>query len=77
MMRRSRISLLKWSTYVSNVGKMKLDDAIQHAEDVALQCRLDSPLCSEDHTQLARWLRELKKYQEIYGEIPPVSDQKG
>ena len=53
---------------------MNLEEAIQHAEDVALQCELDSPLCSEDHAQLAKWLRELKKYRDIFGEIPQLRD---
>ena len=25
--------------------------------------------CAEEHSQLARWLRELKAYRELYGEV--------
>lgn len=37
---------------------MTLDDAIVHADWVADNCEGE---CSEDHMQLAEWLRELKR----------------
>ncbi|NJO18658.1 MAG: hypothetical protein HC877_23910 [Thioploca sp.] len=48
---------------------MTLDEAIEHAEEVSSQCSIEDQLCSQNHIQLARWLRELKKYREIYGDI--------
>ncbi len=39
---------------------MDLDEAIQHAKDVSLQCETTDPLCSAEHAQIALWLEELK-----------------
>lgn len=36
---------------------MTLDEAIEHAEEVASSCEGQ---CSLDHKQLAEWLKELK-----------------
>lgn len=54
---------------------MTLDEAIEHAEEVAeqnewfeknylesIQCRK----CAEEHRQLAEWLRELKQLRDRY-----------
>ncbi len=38
---------------------MTLDDAIQHAKEVASQCSDEG--CSMEHMQLAKWLEELKQ----------------
>lgn len=64
---------------------MDIDDAIKHAEEVAEEqlmragkCTGDDSLCdkysncmkcAEDHRQLAEWLKELKLYREIFGQI--------
>jgi hypothetical protein len=41
---------------------MTLDDAIQHAKEVASQC--SNQECSLEHMQLAKWLEELKQRRE-------------
>lgn len=41
---------------------MKLQDAIQHCEDVAEHC--DNKECAADHRQLAQWLKELQELRE-------------
>lgn len=41
---------------------MTLDEAIEHCEEKAKGC--DS--CSKEHKQLAKWLRELKVFREIF-----------
>ena len=38
---------------------MTLDEAIQHAKEVASQCTNQE--CSLEHMQLAKWLEELKQ----------------
>ena len=45
---------------------MTLDEAIRHCEDVAdYDCYNDKQRkCSEEHQQLADWLRELKERRE-------------
>jgi predicted hydrocarbon binding protein len=40
---------------------MDLDEAIQHAKDVALQCSVTDPLCSAEHAEIAAWLEELRE----------------
>ena len=40
---------------------MTLDEAIQHAQDVANK---GCDQCARDHQQLADWLRELKEFKE-------------
>jgi hypothetical protein len=42
--------------------EMTLDDAIEHCNDVANNCKNKS--CANDHLQLAEWLMELKKLKE-------------
>lgn len=63
---------------------MTLDEAIKHAEEVADAKLQDAELseiqgcyrnakkcvqCAEEHRQLAEWLKELKLYREIFGQI--------
>jgi len=47
-------------------GKMTLDEAILHCEEVADRCAVTdgNRKCEADHRQLAEWLRELKMYRE-------------
>ena len=40
---------------------MTLDEAIEHAKEVACSCKNEE--CAADHRQLANWLRELKEYR--------------
>ena len=42
---------------------MKLDEAIEHCEEVADRCAVTdgSQKCEAEHRQLAKWLRELKE----------------
>ena len=51
---------------------MTLDEAIKHAENVAdYDCYNEEQFkCSEEHRQLAEWLRELKKLREQTRWIP-------
>lgn len=46
---------------------MTLDDAIQHAKEVAVTQRNNQYCikCAEEHEQLAEWLEKLKEYQQI------------
>jgi hypothetical protein len=49
-----------------NVGKMTLDEAIEHCIEV-----FESEACEEcamEHLQLANWLIELKEYKEKYSD---------
>ena len=52
---------------------MTLEEAIKHCEEVAdADCYGDKQYrCSEEHRQLAEWLRELK---EVYSMIDGCSD---
>ncbi len=45
------------STSNSVDSKMTLDEAINHAETIAVQCNTE---CSREHKQLADWLKELR-----------------
>jgi hypothetical protein len=40
---------------------MSLDEAIKHAEEVANKTNCSE--CSDQHRQLAEWLKELKEYR--------------
>ena len=40
--------------------RLTLDEAIKHCEEKA-----DCTQCGEEHRQLAEWLRELQKYQDL------------
>lgn len=40
---------------------MTLDEAIKHADEVALANADKCPKCAQDHKQLSAWLRELKE----------------
>lgn len=45
-----------------------LDDAIEHARQVATMLEDENPACAAQHTQLAEWLGELKyRRQEVSG----------
>lgn len=46
---------------------MTLDEAIQHAKEVAVTQRnnQDCIKCAEEHEQLAEWLEKLKEYQQL------------
>ena len=48
--------------------KFDLDSAIQHCEEVADRCAAtDGDLkCEQKHRQLAEWLKELKRYKELF-----------
>jgi hypothetical protein len=39
---------------------MTIEEAILHAKEVALTCRLSNPSCSKDHEELAGFLEELR-----------------
>ena len=43
-------------------SKMSLNEAIEHAENVARTC--DISACAEEHMQLAEWLKTLKRLTE-------------
>ena len=45
---------------------MTLDEAIEHCEQTARSCDGE---CSDDHHQLAEWLRELKRLREERDEM--------
>jgi len=47
---------------------MTLDEAIQHAEEVAAECGS----CADEHRQLAIWLRELKRRRDNDMPVPPL-----
>lgn len=43
---------------------MSLDEAIQHAKEVAAQNRSNGCIeCAEQHELLAEWLEEMKEYR--------------
>ena len=46
---------------VKMMTDMTLQEAIEHAKEVACGCRK----CAEEHEQLAGWLEELLKYKQI------------
>lgn len=43
---------------------MTIDEAIAHAREVATNESCEK--CAEEHEQLAKWLEELKIFQELY-----------
>lgn len=43
---------------------MTLQEAIQHAEEVAQSCALNNPKCAQDHLTLANWLKELQQLKQ-------------
>lgn len=62
----------EWNAAVARLrrqerGNMTLDDAIQHAKEVAVTQRNNQYCikCAEEHEQLAEWLEKLKEYQQI------------
>jgi hypothetical protein len=60
-------------------GRMTLDEAIKHCEDVAAKCfversaRNHSGKCGFEHLELAAWLRELKAYKEQEPYVDAIS----
>lgn len=69
----------------AEVEKMTLDEAIKHAEEVALlnenTCKLKPNLdlkmhreCAEEHRQLAEWLKELRVFKSRKGQWLRMSD---
>lgn len=50
---------------------MTLDEAIQHANDKALEmCRNpDTRECGQEYLQLAKWLEELEAYKKKYSGV--------
>ena len=44
---------------------MTLDEAIKHAEEVAIDQDLCCSECAEEHRQLAEWLKQLKEIKRI------------
>ena len=49
-------------------GRMTLDEAIKHAEEVAKeQEKLGK--CAEEHRQLAKWLRELRVFYSLRSRV--------
>lgn len=63
------------------MAKMALIEAIKHCEEKAKELRKNEPIfryaadekeadkcleCAEEHEQLAKWLKELKAYQELF-----------
>ncbi len=50
---------------------MTLDEAIEHAELVANNCEGE---CSEEHRQLAEWLRELKRLKAENAQLKAKAD---
>jgi hypothetical protein len=54
--------------------KITLDEAIQHAEEVAKALRAyGCTLCAEEHEQLASWLRELMRLKALVKSIELVN----
>ena len=47
---------------ITNPTSMTIDEAIEHARDVAIngKCSIE---CKEQHEQLAEWLEELKEWR--------------
>lgn len=54
---------------------MTIDEAIKHCEEVVAECateckaghisqRIKAGKCAEDHRQLAKWLKDLKRFYE-------------
>ncbi|GLI57699.1 hypothetical protein PM10SUCC1_32130 [Propionigenium maris DSM 9537] len=48
------------------MGKMTLDEAIRHAEEVS---KSECSECSLEHKQLAEWLIELKEFRQDTGRM--------
>lgn len=51
---------------------MTLDEAIQHAKEIAQNEKCDKSCnfeCTKEHEQLAKWLEELKRLRKEIGEL--------
>lgn len=44
---------------------MKLEEAINHCEEVALSCNKSNRECALDHIQLMQWLKELRVIRQL------------
>ena len=44
---------------------MKLEEAINHCEEVALSCSNDEKKCALEHIQLMQWLKELRALRKL------------
>ena len=56
------------------IGMMTLDEAIEHAEEVA--SRIDTcEACKNHHVQIATWLRELRRRRKIDDGIKKLLNQ--
>lgn len=44
---------------------MKLEEAINHCEKVALSCAKSNRGCALDHVQLIQWLKELRALRKL------------
>lgn len=44
---------------------MKLEEAINHCEKVALSCAKSNRECALDHVQLMQWLKELRALRKL------------
>lgn len=44
---------------------MKLEEAINHCEEVALSCAKNNIKCSLEHVQLRQWLKELRELRKL------------
>ena len=44
---------------------MKLEEAINHCEEVALSCTKSNKECALDHIQLMQWLKELRVVRQL------------
>ena len=44
---------------------MKLDEAINHCEEVALSCAKSNRECALEHVQLMQWLKELRALRKL------------
>jgi hypothetical protein len=58
---------------ISRMKEMTLDEAIEHADEIAREC---GP-CAEDHRQLATWLRELKERRSQMGQLETDGGEQG
>jgi hypothetical protein len=55
---------------------MTLEEAIQHAREVASKCLLDNPRCSKDHEELSCFLEELiaRRVDNMLAEVDGISE---
>jgi hypothetical protein len=56
---------------------MTLEEAIQHAREVASKCLLDNPRCSKDHEELSCFLTDRSRRSSVRCETDPRSATRG